>query len=639
MPQAPSSPSRAELFARSLPWPAIGRGGAWVGLVLVLTTAFHSDAPPGLAELNRLHFFSLITAWFALWLPSASWRSVTFADLLGWGLIAALVSCCALQCRAGEVREASYYWLVLALDGALLFFAASRLNSRLGALPVWLLLNFLAVVGPLLVRSGNAYAMQQIYGNLIWVAVSAWGLGLVFWIASLILERNRVSNRLGAFVLCLLLLAGALGARHLGLKESNATTHLQTDATAFWQNMDAVALGILRSDALMGGGPGALSAAFAQQELGRSTDSGEKRAETSQKKQETRPTPGTQAPGFFALLRPWNIAPAQAWKMYVVEWGAVGLALGLALAALLLGRACFASLWGAPTFPSVRVTANLCLWLWLLAEGAQGLALRHPYGVALLCLFSGLVWGNTRRALRTVGETSLFDRSQMARRVVLGGGALACLMGALLTCIPLWGLRRAERIAEADLALPGSASTLRWAGRMHPWSADICLKQAQQMIAQSQAEGKTDDLNLFKAEERLRAALERNPYRDDLYAAQAELYRDEKQSFKMLRAITDGLRRCPNSLALSLLAIEYAQSANNDALLEMACRDAIRLSPPGSETRVRQLGRLAAFYERKGQYARAFKAAVQQVQEAPGNFEALTRMRRLAAQVQTSSTL
>lgn len=73
-----------------------------------------------------------MTAWFALWLPSANWRSVSFADLLGRSLIAALVGCCALQCHGGEVREASYYWLVLALDGALLFFVASRLNSPRG---------------------------------------------------------------------------------------------------------------------------------------------------------------------------------------------------------------------------------------------------------------------------------------------------------------------------------------------------------------------------------------------------------------------------------------------------------------------------------------------------------------------------
>jgi tetratricopeptide (TPR) repeat protein len=638
---------------RAIPWFAIGQSGVGVGLLLVLATTFHSGSPLGLSELNRLHFFTLMTAWFALWLPSAGWRSVSFADLLGWSLIAALVGCCALQCHGGEVREASYYWLVLALDGALLFFVASRLNSPLGALPVWLSLNFLAVVGPLIVRNGNVYSPQQIFGNLIWVGVSTWVLGLVFWAIDRVLERNRISSRVGPFLLCLLLLTGALGARHLWLKESRATTHLQTNATFFWQKMDAAALSVLRSDVLMGGGPGALSAAFARQELAlpgnahtsvtpprdsSGPNAEEKDASAPQNAKGTKPAPPTRAPGFFALLRPWKTASAQAWKTYVVEWGAVGTALGLTLMALLLGRACFACTWGTPAFPSARVAGYLCLWLWLLAEGTQGFALRHSYGFVLFCLFSGLLWGSTRRALQAAEETSIFDHSQLARRGILGAGALACLIGALFTCIPLWGLRRAERVAEADLALPSSATALRWAARMHPWSADICLKQARQMIAQSKAEGKTADLNLYNVEKCLRAALARNPYRDDLYAAQAELYRNEKQSYKMLRAIIDGLRRCPNSLTLSLWAIEYAQQANNEALLEMACRDAIRLSPPGSETRVRQLGRLAAFYERKGNYAYALKAAVQQVQEAPGHLEALERMRRLAVQVHAFST-
>ncbi|HNY26748.1 MAG TPA: hypothetical protein PLA90_06320 [Candidatus Sumerlaeota bacterium] len=653
MPQIFSSPSPSEPSPRSLPWSAVGQAGIWVGLALVLATAFHSAAPPGLADLNRLHGFCLLTAWFALWLPSASWRTLTLADLLGGGLIATLVGCCALQCQDGNVREASYYWLVLALDGTLLFFATSRLNPRPGGLPIWLLLNFLAVVAPLLVRNGNAYAPQQAFGNLIWVAISTWVLGLIYWILGLILGRNRTANRLGPVILCLLVLAGAFGIRHLGLRESRATSHRQTTATAFWQNMDAVALEILRSDVLMGGGPGALSAALARQELALSGETGAHAAPTNMpatspneddekagpERKENQPSPEkTKAPGFFALLRPWNTAPAQAWKMYVAEWGAVGTALGLTLVALLLARAGFASLRGTPAVPSVQMAAYLGLWLWLLAEGAQGPALRHPYGFVLFCLFSGLLWGNTRRALRAPEESTLFDHSRLVRRLVLGAGALGCLIGAFLTCLPLWGLRRAERITEENLALPSSASTLRWAARLHPWSADICLLQARQKIAQNRIAGKPDNLDLFDAEKYLIEALGRNPYRDDIYATQASLYQDGKQSYKMLRAITDGLRHCPNSLALSLWAIEYAQLAGNDALLEMACQDAIRLSPPGSATRVHQLGRLAAFYERKGNTTRALKVAIQQVQEAPGNPDALTRMRRLAGQVHATTT-
>jgi hypothetical protein len=653
MPQIFSSPAPSEPSPGFRFGALIGPGGIGVGLLLVLVTAFHSAAPPGLADLNRLHAFCLLTAWFALWLPSARWRTLTLVDLLGGGLIAALVGCCALQCQAGNVREASYYWLVLALDGTLLFFVASRLNPRPGALPFWLLLNFLAVIAPLLARNGNAYAPQQAFGNLIWVAVSTWGLGLIYWILCLIWGSNRTANRVGPLIVCLLVLAGAFGVRHLGQKESRVSSHRQTTATAFWQNMDAVALGVLRSDVLMGGGPGALSAALARQELALAGETGPHATPTNMPatslneddekagpEREERPPAqeGTKAPGFFALLRPWNTAPAQAWKMYVAEWGAVGTALGLTLVALLLARAGLACLRGTPAVPPVQVAAYLGLWLWLLAEGAQGPALRHPYGFVLFCLFSGLLWGSTRRALRSPEESSIFDHSQLMRRLVLGAGALACLIGALLTLLPLWGLRRAERITEENLALPSSASTLRWAARLHPWSADVCLLQARQKIAQNGIAGKSDSLDLFDAEKYLIEALGRNPYRDDIYATQASLYQEGKQSYKMLRAITDGLRHCPNSLPLSLWAIEYAQLAGNDALLEMACQDAIRLTPPGSATRIHQLGRLAAFYERKGNIPRALKIATQQVQEAPGNPDALTRMRRLAGQVHAAST-
>jgi hypothetical protein len=654
MTQASSFSLPVGSVSRFLSGPLLGPVGVGLGFFLSLTVAFHGDAPPGLAELNRLHAICLVTAWFALWLPSLRGRSISFADLLGCGLVVALVAYCGLHSHAGEVREASYHWLILTLDGALLFFAASRLNSRLGALPVWLLLNGLAVVGPLLVRSGHAYASQQTFGNLIWVAVAPWLLGGLLWAIGLILEGSRISSRGGAFVLCLLALTGAIGARHLGWKKAGAATQRQNETAVFWQNMDLVAAGLLRSDALMGAGPGALSALLARQEgalnAARRTEQSEPQSEESSggdgntdraRKAAREKASEAGAPGFFSLLRPWNTAPAQSWKMYVVEWGAVGTALGLALMALLLGRACFASLWGnGPVFASTQVVASLCLWFWLIVEGVWGPALRHPYGVILFCMFSGLVWGETRRALHgDAGETSLFERSTLVRRLTLSGGGALCLVGLCLTLLPLWGTRRAERIADANLALPSAASSLRWAARLHPWSADICLKQAKQLIAQSKADGKADDLDLYNAEERLSAALDRNPYRDDLYAARAELYRDEHQSLKMLQTISDGLRHCPNSLTLSQLAIEYAQLANDDALLEIACRDAIRLASPGSETRVRQLGRLAALYERKGNYTRALKIAVQQVQEDPSNPDALTRMRRLAGLVHSPPSL
>jgi hypothetical protein len=362
--------------------------------------------------------------------------------------------------------------------------------------------------------------------------------------------------------------------------------------------------------------------------------------------------------------------------LYTVEVGVTGLALSFAFAAYLIATALYAILRALtsrgrayefpPTGLALLASAMLAGWCAMLVGGLRGDFLRQPIGVLATSGGGGLLWGLVRLLLAATAERSSAAYFGAFSEAVPAAGSseyaatgapegkhplvaapprrrwprlvpvpFALILG--LACyLPLWGERLAGSAARAEAAgdAPSAATEqqLRRAAFLNPFSSEAQFLLARHIERRLGAAGSGASELAARAEDAYFAARKRDPYRDDIAAAQARFHMMRQQNFKMTTTITDGLRHSPESLLLTLWAAQAAEVTGNTLLLEAAWDEAVRLAlSEQPDVAVYLLERLIEFHESRGNNARALGLACLLFQIRPGNLAAGAAIRRLAA--------
>jgi hypothetical protein len=208
------------------------------------------------------------------------------------------------------------------------------------------------------------------------------------------------------------------------------------------------------------------------------------------------------------------------------------------------------------------------------------------------------------------------------------------LLLALAGYLPLWGERLAESATRADGAGAPADTVerqLRRAEVLNPFSSQAPFLLARHLEGRLATAGTAAPDLAVRAEDAYFAARKRDPYRDDIAAAQARFHMMRQQNFKMAAAIADGLRHAPESLLLTLWAAQAAEVTGNTLLLEASWDDAVRLSVADQpDIAVYLLQRLVEFHEARGDNARALALACLLFEIRPGHLYAGEAILRLA---------
>jgi hypothetical protein len=130
------------------------------------------------------------------------------------------------------------------------------------------------------------------------------------------------------------------------------------------------------------------------------------------------------------------------------------------------------------------------------------------------------------------------------------------------------------------------------------------------------------------------AALAKDPFREETYAALARLHFDRKEVAKMEIALENGRAYCPDSALLAAWEVEHARLADDPALLEAALLRAASLSPeqyPG--LRSCYLEELAVIQEHQKRLPAALETYCRLFQCRPNDPDCRRAVQRLAIAV------
>jgi len=307
------------------------------------------------------------------------------------------------------------------------------------------------------------------------------------------------------------------------------------------------------------------------------------------------------------VQRPYEPKGIGSLGMFALELGVLGAGLAL-VCVLFLAMDVVQAVWTSRRSPlSLLALGTLAIWVGILAEGAVGSGLRQPGAILLWGALAGALWGMAA-AIRDSEEA-------FAAGVTRGSPAG----------------ERGPMQGEGNAMTPGNG----WRDRSPALARRIAV-----VLSLAVAAGLVLVIALPRKAERLDtvescyAALARDPFHEETYAALARLHFERKEVARMEIALENGRAYCPDSALLAAWEVEHARLADDPALLETALLRAASLSPeqyPG--LRSCYLEELAVIQEHQKRLPAALETYCRLFQCRPNDPDCRRAVQRLAIAV------
>jgi len=310
------------------------------------------------------------------------------------------------------------------------------------------------------------------------------------------------------------------------------------------------------------------------------------------------------------VQRPYEPKGIGSLGMFALELGVLGAGLAL-VCVLFLVMNVVEAVWTSRRSPlSLLALGTLAIWVGILAEGAVGPGLRQPGAILLWGALAGVLWGMAaavRDSERFQGQDTLFP---------------------------------SESPAQAPGPMHSALSTQHSALSTQHSKAPALARRIAVVVSLAVAAGLVLVIALPRKAERLDtldscyAALARDPFREETYAALARLHFERKEVARMEIALENGRAYRPDSALLAAWEVEHARLADDPALLEAALLRAASLSPeeyPG--LRSCYLEELAVIQEHQKRLPAALETYCRLFQCRPNDPDCRRAVQRLAVAV------
>jgi hypothetical protein len=325
------------------------------------------------------------------------------------------------------------------------------------------------------------------------------------------------------------------------------------------------------------------------------------------------------------VQRPYEPRGIGSLGTFALELGVLGAGLAL-VCVLFLVMDVVEAVWTSRRSPlSLLALGTLAIWVGILAEGAAGPGLRQPGAILLWGALAGVLWG-------------------MAAAIRDSQGAFAA-GGTWESPVPRFRFQGQDTLfpsespagARGPMQEEGNAMT---AGNGRRDRSPALGERIAVVLSLAAAAGLVLVIALPRKAERLdtpdscHAALARDPFREETYAALVRLHFERKEMARMEIALENGRAYCPDSALLAAWEVEHARLADDPALLEAALLRAASLSPeqyPG--LRNRYLEELAVIQEHQKRLPAALETYCRLFQCRPNDPECRRAVQRLATAV------
>jgi hypothetical protein len=276
------------------------------------------------------------------------------------------------------------------------------------------------------------------------------------------------------------------------------------------------------------------------------------------------------------------------------------------------------AIWTSRRSPlSLLALGTLAIWVGILAEGAVGSGLRQPGAILLWGALAGALWGMAA----TIRDSEEAFAAGVTRESPAGGPGL---MHPALSA-------RHSALSTQHSALSTQHSALESPALARRIAVVMSLAVAAGLVLVIALPRKAERLDTVDS---CYAALARDPFREETYAALARLHFERKEVAKMQIALENGRAYCPDSALLAAWEVEHARLADDPALLEAALLRAASLSPeeyPG--LRSCYLEELAVIQEHQKRLPAALETYCRLFQCRPNDPDCRRAVQRLAVAV------
>ena len=346
------------------------------------------------------------------------------------------------------------------------------------------------------------------------------------------------------------------------------------------------------------------------------------------------------------VQRPYEPRGIGSLRMFALELGVLGAGLAL-VCVLFLVMDVVEAVWTSRRSPlSLLALGTLAIWVGILAEGAAGPGLRQPGAILLWGALAGVLWGMAAAIrdsqgafaaggtwespvprFRFQGQDTLFPSESPAG----ARGPMSFVVSSVRSVSESPAGARGPMPGEGNAMTPGNG----WRDRSPALGERIAV-----VLSLAVAAGLVLVIALPRKAERLdtpdscHAALAKDPFREETYAALARLHFDRKEVARMEIALENGRAYCPDSALLAAWEVEHARLADDPALLEAALLRAASLSPeqyPG--LRNRYLEELAVILEHQKRLPAALETYCRLFQCQPDDPVSRRAVQRLAVAV------
>ncbi|NQU41792.1 hypothetical protein HQ520_00805 [bacterium] len=594
---------------------------------VVVAGALFTRLPVGLGSMQTTNLLCVSAAFLALWIRPEDRGRAPLVDWITFALWGLLFIWLVGRSLLSNVPDASYPYLILTLDAALLWYASRRATC---SYPRFTFLIFL------LVQAG-ALGLRFFWQGRIEISSQSFLVGGLLLTGLLVLLFTLLPAVAGWrwwFRVAVLL---AIFAAFWFARTELQRQWLQGRETISRFPRQAFTAHLTRQEMtrnlFVGIGPGTLDRRLRAQGAGLYQGAPPPPDPTWFPRQaplsrtgEQASSPVLSAGSFLGIevVRVLEPQSVRAVHLLALEMGLIGMGLALAVFLLLTMRMAAGILPRAEGTHSLAAAGFLAVWIGLLTEAALGLALYQPYGILLVVAMAGLVWGAV--PARPSGPTFSREFSAATRWVALGGSLLAALAIILLATIPGRGLVLLGMVPGLGPDTPEAIAILTRAGKLNPFSSEIRLELAESLRLQA--------ADPQRVRETLEEAIDRDVFHQESYAALARFFLEQSEMIGMEETIERGRRHCPGSYLLAAWEAEQALQVNDPARAVRAFADAARLaSSAGPNLQAWFLGQRAALLEKQGNLAAALEAYCELYQIKPGDPEFGETISRLARKV------
>lgn len=580
-------------------------------LALALAAAWTRPGDLSLASLRAAYLLSIVAGLFAFWRrPRASGRGRVAAALrvLLWG---ALLVWILAGTNRGLAPGRAFPYLVASVSAALMLYAghqSARLHPRLTLLALvcgvafglaagvlrnhalvissgFLLAGGLAVMGPVVVLLSVGNGAR---GWRWWFfAVSLTALFCAYWTAGAAIPRHVPASPPTAFQL----------AQSAPLPQA---VH-QTLRTRLFRGVGLGALdAYLAASRDPAGGPeprSATASLFPERQANWTRGAETKAPDQS-------PVASREVP---RVQRPYEPKGIGSLRMFALELGVLGAGIALVCVLFLVMDVVEAVWTSRRSSVSLLALGTLAIWVGILAEGVAGPGLHLPAAIVLWGALGGVLWGMAA-AIRDSEEAFAAGATREGPAGARG---------------PIPG--------EGNAMTPGNGWRDRFPALGERIAVVLSLAVAAVLVLVIALPRKAERLDTLDS---CYAALARDPFREETYAALARLHFERKEVVKMEMVLENGRAYRPDSALLAAWEVEHARLADNPALLEAALLRAASLSPeqyPG--LRSCYLEELAVIQEHQKRLPAALETYCRLFQCRPNDPDCRRAVQRLATAV------